>query len=57
VALTDELEQRCKDQLGGHQRPREFAFAQSLPRTETGKLLRREVRDHYRKRVEAEGAP
>ncbi len=54
LALTEELEQRCKDQLGSHQRPREFAFAESLPRTETGKLLRREVRDHYRKRVEAE---
>ncbi|MBW2387152.1 MAG: AMP-binding protein [Deltaproteobacteria bacterium] len=48
VVLTAELEQLCRDQLGRQQWPREYAFTQSLPRTETGKLLRREVRDQYR---------
>ena len=51
--LTDQLQQLCKDQLGHQQRPREFAYSQSLPRTETGKLLRREVRDHYRAQLES----
>jgi long-chain acyl-CoA synthetase len=57
AALTRNLEQLCVDQLGRQQWPRDYAFTPALPRTETGKLLRREVRDRYRSRIAARKRP
>lgn len=46
----------CKDLLAGYQVPRGFDFVAKLPRTETGKLARRVIRDGYRESVGG-GAP
>lgn len=42
------LAEYCKENLSRQQWPDAFTMAQSLPRTEAGKLLRRKVRDEYR---------
>jgi long-chain acyl-CoA synthetase len=47
-ATRGELIAHCKAGLAGYQVPRRIDFAQSLPRTETGKLARRTLRDSYR---------
>jgi acetyl-CoA synthetase len=39
-ALSDELVQLVKTSVGRHQYPREIAFVDSLPKTETGKIQR-----------------
>ena len=49
LELETRLRECCKEALGRYQRPHRYAFSDQLPRTETGKLLRRQVRDHYRK--------
>lgn len=49
-SVVVELEQRCKENLGSYQCPRAYEFVASVPRTETGKLLRRELRDQFRAR-------
>jgi long-chain acyl-CoA synthetase len=48
-SLTAELEKHCLDNLGTQQMPKAFRYSDKLPRTDTGKILRREIRDHYRK--------
>jgi long-chain acyl-CoA synthetase len=35
----------CKDQLTGYKRPKYVEFRDSLPKTNVGKILRRELRD------------
>lgn len=47
-AIRRELEEHCHQQLAGYQVPRQLVFEQTLPRTETGKIKRREIRDQYR---------
>lgn len=42
------LIQYCRNRLSHVKCPRSVDFASSLPRSETGKLLKRLVRDHYR---------
>jgi fatty-acyl-CoA synthase len=37
--------------LARYKRPRSIDFVDTLPRTPTGKLLKRELVDHYRKAV------
>jgi len=39
-ALSEELAQMIKTNLGSHQYPREIAFVGTLPKTETGKIQR-----------------
>ena len=46
-ALAGELERYARDRLGGYKVPRSFDFTDTLPRTETGKLVKRELRDPY----------
>lgn len=46
--IYNELIALCQQSLARFQQPRELVFSDSLPRTEAGKLLRREVRDYYR---------
>jgi long-chain acyl-CoA synthetase len=35
----------CKDQLTGYKRPKFIEFRETLPKTNVGKILRRELRD------------
>ncbi len=44
---TDELEALCREHLAGYKVPRSFEFRAELPRTESGKLLKRTLRDEY----------
>jgi long-chain acyl-CoA synthetase len=45
--LTEELLAHCRRSLAGYQVPRHIDFDEELPRTETGKLARRVVRERY----------
>ena len=47
TALADQLLAHCRSSLAGYQLPRAVDFDDALPRTETGKLARRQVRDRY----------
>ena len=49
-ATSDQLIEYCKDKIAKYKLPREVVFVNELPRTPTGKLLRRVLR-------EREGAP
>jgi long-chain acyl-CoA synthetase len=42
---VDEIKQHCHDQLTGYKRPRHIEFRESLPKSNVGKILRRELRD------------
>jgi long-chain acyl-CoA synthetase len=45
-ALTvDELMRYCKEQFTGYKRPKHIEFRDELPKTNVGKILRRELRD------------
>jgi long-chain acyl-CoA synthetase len=46
-ALASELEAFCRDHLAGYKTPRCIDFTEELPRTETGKLVKRRLRDPY----------
>jgi len=41
---VEELRLHCRDQLTGYKRPRHFELRDSLPKTNIGKILRRELR-------------
>jgi long-chain acyl-CoA synthetase len=41
----DEVLEYCKEQLTGYKRPKYIEFRDSLPKTNVGKILRRELRD------------
>ena len=46
--LTEEsLREYCQEHLTGYKRPRHIEFAQELPKTNVGKILRRELREQY----------
>jgi long-chain acyl-CoA synthetase len=45
-SLTEEeLRAFCKEELTGYKRPRHIEFRDELPKTNVGKILRRELRD------------
>ncbi|MEX0873639.1 MAG: AMP-binding protein [Actinomycetota bacterium] len=46
-ATTDELDALCRYHLAGYKIPRSFEFREALPRTESGKLLKRVLRDEH----------
>jgi acetyl-CoA synthetase len=50
--LAAEISGFVKVQLSAHEYPREIAFVDSLPMTTTGKIIRRELREHARKETE-----
>jgi long-chain acyl-CoA synthetase len=41
----EELIEYCREQLTGYKRPKYIEFRESLPKTNVGKILRRELRD------------
>jgi long-chain acyl-CoA synthetase len=41
----DELRAYCKENLAGYKVPRHFEFRDQLPKSNIGKILRRELRD------------
>lgn len=45
--LAQELRAYCRERLAGYKVPRSIDFSDDLPRTETGKLIKRELRDPY----------
>jgi len=48
AALTEaELIQWCRDKIGKFKLPRQVVFADAIPRTPTGKILKRELRAKY----------
>ncbi len=52
-SLTDEeLRSYCKEQLTGYKRPRHIEFRDELPKSNVGKILRRELRDEELKKLE-----
>ncbi|HET6906600.1 MAG TPA: AMP-binding protein [Rhodanobacteraceae bacterium] len=53
-ALTEAaLKQYCHDELTGYKRPKYIEFRDSLPKSNVGKILRRELRDEEKKRAKA----
>jgi long-chain acyl-CoA synthetase len=47
-ALTEEqLKEHCRQNLTGYKRPRYITFADELPKSNVGKILRRELRERY----------
>ena len=46
-ALAAELDAYCREGLAGFKRPRRIEFLEDFPRTESGKLQRRRIRDRY----------
>lgn len=53
-SLTEEeLRAYCKEQLTGYKRPRHIEFRDELPKSNVGKILRRELRDEEMKKLEA----
>ncbi len=45
----EELIGWCKDKIGKYKIPKKVIFAASIPRTPTGKILKRELREQYNK--------
>jgi len=44
---AQELMDFCRDKLAGYKRPRSIDFVNELPKSATGKILRRKVREPY----------
>ncbi len=49
----EEIRAYCKEQLTGYKRPRHIEFRDELPKSNVGKILRRELRDEELKKLEA----
>ena len=47
TATAEELIDFCRDKLAGFKRPRSVVFIDELPRTSTGKILKRVLREQY----------
>lgn len=48
TVTEDELTQFCKERMADYKYPREIIFLKELPKTATGKFLRRQLRDEAR---------
>jgi len=48
----DEIRAHCNEQLTGYKRPRHIEFRDDLPKSNVGKILRRELRDEELKKLE-----
>jgi len=50
-ALTEAaLKRYCHDELTGYKRPKYIEFRKELPKSNVGKILRRELRDEEKKK-------
>jgi O-succinylbenzoate-CoA ligase len=47
TASEKELIEFCKDRLARYKRPRSVAFVEELPKNPSGKILKRDLREHY----------
>jgi acyl-CoA synthetase (AMP-forming)/AMP-acid ligase II len=47
TATAEEIMEFCRDRLGGFERPRSVDFVDALPRTPSGKVLKRLLREPY----------
>jgi long-chain acyl-CoA synthetase len=47
AGAVDAIVAHCREQLSGYQVPRGVDFDAALPRTETGKLARKALRERY----------
>ncbi|HSB00105.1 MAG TPA: long-chain-fatty-acid--CoA ligase [Anaerolineales bacterium] len=47
TATAEEIMDFCRGKLGGFERPRSVDFVHALPRTPSGKVLKRELREPY----------
>jgi long-chain acyl-CoA synthetase len=47
-ALAEEILAHCKSELATYKTPRNVDFVEEIPRSEAGKIVRRELRDRYR---------
>ena len=47
TATPDEIIEFCRARLAGFKRPRSVVFVRELPKTSTGKILRRALREQY----------
>jgi long-chain acyl-CoA synthetase len=45
--LADQLLAHCAEHLAAYKRPRRIEFRAELPRTDAGKLYKRQIRDEY----------
>jgi long-chain acyl-CoA synthetase len=55
-ALTEAmLKQYCHDELTGYKRPKYIEFRTELPKSNVGKILRRELRDEAKNRIQKAG--
>jgi len=52
-ATEEEIISFCKDRLAGYKRPRSVDFVEDFPRTATGKILKRLIKEPYWKDQEA----
>jgi long-chain acyl-CoA synthetase len=43
----EEIVAYCRENLTGYKRPKEIEFRDELPKTNVGKILRRELRDEH----------
>ncbi len=53
TATPDEIRDYCRHKLTGYKVPKTVAFREVLPKTNVGKVLRRELRDEEMKKVKA----
>jgi long-chain acyl-CoA synthetase len=53
----EEIKAFCKERMAAYKYPREVEFVDELPKTVTGKILRRELRQPVTESVEAPAAP
>lgn len=53
-SLEKEIRDMVRNRLAKHEYPREIEFVEQLPMTTTGKIMRRELREHERRKREAE---
>lgn len=52
-ATEEELTGYCRERLANYKRPKSVDFAEELPKSPIGKVLKRELRDRYRQAAEA----
>jgi len=47
VVSAEEISQHCGKHLAGYKRPKFISFVEDLPRTSSGKVMKKQIRDEY----------